>query len=201
MDVWYAAYGANTDSARLARYLLRCRDRAAPVASRGVVLGGALYFATESPVWGGGRGFYDPDASGRVLARAHLVTAGQFSDIAALEMYREPDADLDLSGALAAGRAELGPGRYETVVRAGDVDGVPLLTFTAPWAMDDVELLAPAEAYLRCIGGGLRAAGRWGAAEVAGYLARCPGVLGQRGAAEVLALIGDSNTTRSGEPG
>ncbi|MFI8824119.1 histone deacetylase [Streptomyces sp. NPDC053431] len=200
MHVWYAAYGSNTDGARLGRYLLRCRDRAAPVASRSVVLDGALYFATESPVWGGGRGFYDPDAPGSVFARAHLITVGQFSDIAAQEMYREPDADLDLSWAVARGRFAFGPGRYETVVCAGDLDGVPLLAITAPWAMGEVEPRVPAESYVRHIAVGLRASGAWDAEEIAGYLARCPGVVGHWSAADVLALIGDPSSTPSGEP-
>ncbi|MEV5972061.1 histone deacetylase [Streptomyces sp. NPDC051921] len=201
MYVWYAAYGANTDGARLGRYLVRCRDRAAPVESRGVVLGGAVYFATESPVWGGGRGFYDPDASGSVFARAHLITVGQFSDIAAQEMYREPVADLDVSEAVARGRVSFGPGRYETVVCAGDIDGVPLLALTAPWAVGEVEFRVPSEAYLRRIAAGLCASGVWDAGEVAGYLARCPGALGHWSAADVLALIDSTSSTPSGEPG
>ncbi len=99
-QVRYASYGSNTHLDRLAFYIAGgrppgaartypgCRDRRAPAASVPVELEGALHFATESPVWAGARAFYDPGASGRVLARAHLVTAEQFSDIAAQEMYR-----------------------------------------------------------------------------------------------------------------
>jgi hypothetical protein len=66
-----------------------------PSRSIAVELTGAMYFAIESPVWGGGRAFYDPQAEGRVLARADLVTTDQFADIAAQEMYRAPGANLD----------------------------------------------------------------------------------------------------------
>jgi hypothetical protein len=188
--VWYTSYGSNTHAARLACYLTGgapagaartypgCRDRTPPRRSVPVELDGTVYFATHSPVWGGGRAFYDPDAPGRVLARAHLVTAGQFSDIAAQEMYAEPGTDLDLAEVLSTGRSTLGPGRYETLVRAGALDGLPMLTFTAPWALADVPWTAPSAAYLEHLAAGLREAGRWDAATVARYLAARPGAAG-----------------------
>ncbi|MFF5974910.1 histone deacetylase [Streptomyces sp. NPDC012769] len=220
MYVWYAAYGSNADDARLRHYLLNCREPAAPLASRAVELPGTLYFATESPVWGGGRGFYDPEAPGTVYARAHLITAGQFSDITDQEMYRRPGAgagtrtgprpdaqtqtELKLAEAVVRGRVRLGPGRYETVVCAGDIDGVPLLTFTAPWALGEVELREPSEAYVRRIAAGLHAAGAWAAEEIAAYLARCPGAAGRFTADDVLTLLaggpGRLPPTPSGEP-
>ncbi|MET9953193.1 histone deacetylase [Streptomyces sp. NPDC006339] len=212
MYVWYAAYGSNADGARLAHYLLKCREPAAPLASRAVELPGAVYFATESPVWGGGRGFYDPEAHGTVYARAHLITAGQFSDIAAQEMYRLPgtalardrETELKLAEAVARGRVRLGPGRYETVVCAGDIDGVPLLTLTAPWALGEVELREPSEAYVRRIAAGLHASGAWAPEEIAAYLAGCPGAAGRFTADDVLTLLargpGRLPPTPSGEP-
>lgn len=191
MDVWYAAYGSNMHLERLGRYLAGCRDGSAPRESRAVELGGVLYFATESAVWGGGRGFHDPDAVGRTLARAHLISDRQFSDIAALEMYREPGTgtELDLAEAVARGRLALGPGRYETVVCAGELDGVPLLTFTAPWAVAAVELRAPSEPYLRHLTAGLRESGAWTDQEIARYLAGSPGAAGTWTEADVLDLL------------
>lgn len=140
-----------------------------------VELAGAVYFATESLVWGGGRAFYDPGAEGRVLARAHLVTAGQFSDIAAQEMYREPGTEIDFAEALTCGSAALGSGRYETLVCAGQVDGLPVLTFTAPWSMRDVPWNPPSSAYVRHLAAGLLSAGAWDIEAVASYVAACPG--------------------------
>lgn len=188
--VWYTSYGSNMHAARLAAYLSGgrpdgaaraypgCRDRTPPRRSVPVELDGAVYFATHSPVWGGGRAFYDPRVPGRVLARAHLVTAGQFADIAAQEMYAEPGTDLDLTEVLATGRSELGPGRYETLVRAGELDGLPMLTFTAPWAMADVPWSVPSAAYLAHLTAGLREAGRWDAVTIARYLSGRPGAAG-----------------------
>ncbi|GAA0929752.1 histone deacetylase [Streptomyces thermoalcalitolerans] len=188
--VWYTSYGSNTDRDRLAFYIRGgrppgaaraypgCRDPRMPARSVPVELTGALYFATESPVWGGGRAFYEPRADGRVLARAHLVSAEQFSDIAAQEMYREPGARLDLTDALTHGRAVLGPGRYETLVCAGRMDGLPVLTFTAPWGMNDVRWNPPSAAYVRFLAGGLLSAGAWDADAIASYVAACPGAAG-----------------------
>ncbi|SER47889.1 hypothetical protein SAMN05421870_10235 [Streptomyces qinglanensis] len=200
--LWYAAYGSNVHPERLRAYLAGgrpqgasrwypgCRDRTMPAESVPVELPGVLYFATTSPVWGGGRAFYDPAADGRTLAVAHLVTAGQFSDIAAQEMYRDPGTDLDLSHVLARGRDRIGAGRYETLVYAGELAGRPVLTCTAPWRVGEVPHLPPAAAYLRFLATGLLAAGRgWSAAAVAEYLAGSPGAERQWSAADVLQLM------------
>lgn len=199
--VWYVAYAANMGVDRLRCYLAGgrpqggrrtypgARDARMPVRSTAVELAGVVYFATESPVWRGGRAFYDPDAGDTVWARAHLLTAGQFSDIAAQEMYRAPGDDLDLGAVLTGGRARLGPGRYETLVHLGDLDGVPLLTFTAPWRAADVEWTKPSAAYVRVLGAGLLEAGRWEAGEVARYLASRPGAAGRWTAAEVTRVL------------
>ncbi|MFI6285549.1 histone deacetylase [Streptomyces sp. NPDC051018] len=188
--VWYASYGSNMDDGRLRYYLAGgrppgsvrthpgCRDRSAPERSLPIELPGVLYFATESSAWTGGRGFYDPGAEGRVWARAHLISTQQFSDIAAQEMYRLPGADLDLTTVLAEGREVLGPGRYETLVCPGYLDGLPVLTFTAPWRCADVEGNKPSAAYLRHLAAGLRAAGTWDTAAIARYLAGAPGAAG-----------------------
>ncbi|MBQ1124628.1 histone deacetylase [Streptomyces sp. B15] len=199
--VWYAAYGSNVHRERLRAYIRGgrpqgagrwypgCRDRGMPVESMPVELPGAVYFATTSPVWGGGRAFYDPEAEGRTLAVAHLVTPGQFSDVAAQEMYREPGTDLDLTQVLAHGRASLGEGRYETLVCAGELAGHPVLTFTAPWGLGEVPYVAPAEAYLRCLASGLLEAGDWTAETVARYLAWAPGAEGVWSAEAVAELV------------
>lgn len=155
-----------------------CRDRDPFLEVAAGEFDGGIYFATESPVWHGGRAFYDPELPGTAAMRAYLVTLGQFSDIAAQEMYRNPERDLDVSVALATGRDQLGPGRYETLLYIGDIDGHPVLTFTAPWSARSVELNPPSAPYLRMLVAGLREAHGWSQAKIAAYLARLPGVDG-----------------------
>jgi len=185
--VWYAAYGSNMHADRLAYYIAGgrppggartypgCRNGRLPERAVPVMLPGLLYFALESLVWTGGMGFYDPDQDGEMPARAYLVTAEQFSDIAAQEMHQEPGADLDLAKALATGRDQLGPGRYETLVCPGAIDNIPVLTFTAPWSLPDADLNAPSAAYLRNFASGLAEAHGWSLAQTADYLATRPG--------------------------
>lgn len=70
-EVWYAAYGSNLDRDRFLTYLgggrppgatrtyPGARDRRPPANDRPLLLPGALFFAWESPTWGGGIAFYD----------------------------------------------------------------------------------------------------------------------------------------------
>lgn len=198
--VWYVSYGSNMCADRLHHYLtggqpvgarqasVGCRDHCRPRSSTRYELPGGVYFATESSAWGGGRAFYDSELAGPAVARAYLITSGQFADIAAQEMYRTPGADLDLVPVLATGRAALGPGRYETLLHVGDLDGHPLLTFTAPWHAADVTWKPPAPAYLRMLAAGLREAQGWDSEQVAAYLARLPGARGHWAQADIAAL-------------
>lgn len=188
--VWYVAYGSNMHADRLGYYLgggrppgaarvyPGCRDSRPPRRTTPVFLTGGIYFALESRTWTGGMAFYDPALPGRAAARGYLITAGQFADVAAQEMARRPYVDLDLSEAVATGRAQLGPGRYETLVCPGTLDGYPLLTFTAPWACADVDPTPPAPRYLGLIASGLREAHGWSDDTLAAYLAERPGVRG-----------------------
>ncbi|HEU5161154.1 MAG TPA: histone deacetylase [Streptosporangiaceae bacterium] len=185
--VWYVSYGSNMCADRFRCYLLGgrppgaartypgARDNTPPRADKAVWLPGGVYFATESPVWGGGRAFYGPDLPGRAAARAYLITAEQFSDVSAQEMYLQPGTDLDLTRLAAVGRLQMGPGRYETLISVGLDGAAPMVTFTAPWNAGDVPLVSPSAVYLRMLGQGLCEAHGWDAPKVAGYLADLPG--------------------------
>jgi len=187
--VWYVSYGSNMSAERLACYIEGgrppggsranpgARDRTLPARSIPVDLPGRLYFAGESPQWGGGVAFYDHEADGDVpgtAARGYLVTAGQLADIAAQEMYRVPQDGDPLEeivlGPLDGGRHEVGPGRYETLVEVGRHDEVPLLTFTSPHGHAHVEHTQPSEAYLDTLRTGLRESRGWDEEQAATYL-------------------------------
>ncbi|WP_076263794.1 hypothetical protein [Intrasporangium flavum] len=200
--VWYAAYGSNLSRDRFTHYLAGgrppgaargytgARDASEPLADVPLTLEGQVYFAWDSPTWGGGIAFYDPDASGvdvvdaspdagaasGVAARAYLVTGEQFSDVASQEMRRPVGRDLPLADLFRESRtAVLGPGRYETLHVVGEVDAVPVVTFTASWEHASVELNPPVDAYLRTIATGLAESHGWDAPEICDYLLSRPG--------------------------
>lgn len=204
--VWYVSYGSNMCADRFRYYLVGgrppgssraypgARDHGPPRADKAMWLPGGIYFATESRVWGGGRAFYDSALGGKAAARAYLITAEQFFDTAAQEMYREPGADLDISHIAAAGRIQIGPGRYETLLYVGLDDHAPMLTFTAPWACGDVPPVPPSGAYLHMLGQGLREAHGWDPRRTADYLASLPGARGSWTAGEIWPLLNDGHS-------
>ena len=151
------------------------REPVDPVEIRPVTLPGRLSFAWDSPTWGGGIAFFTPSSSATVRATAYLVTARQFSDVFAQEMWREPGVDLDLAPVLAARSHAVGPGRYETLYVAGTVDELPVLTFSCP----DVAALAlrpPAASYLATMVRGLRSTHELTTDETVDYLLAADGI-------------------------
>jgi hypothetical protein len=187
--VWYVSYGSNMSADRLACYIEGgrppggsranpgARDRTLPTRSVPVDLPGRLYFAGDSPQWGGGVAFYDheatSDAAAGTAARGYLVTAGQLADIAAQEMYRVPQEGDPLEeivlGDLAGGRHEVGPGRYETLVEVGRHQDLPMLTVTSPHGHEHVEHTQPSDPYLDTLRTGLRESRGWGEQQVTSY--------------------------------
>jgi hypothetical protein len=152
---------------------------------------GGLVFSGESAVWGGGRAFYDLAAPGVVAGRAYLLTVEQLADVAAQEMYREPGSAFaqELTEVLPEVESVrvMGPGRYETVARVGERDGVPMFTVTDTGAAD-LEPAAPSAAYLRWIAAGLREAHGWDASQVADYLSQARGVAGAWSKDDLVAI-------------
>ncbi|MEU4291400.1 histone deacetylase [Kribbella sp. NPDC026596] len=189
--VWYVAYGSNLALDRFRCYLAGgrpagaareypgCRDHSDPEQIAGVMVPGGLVFAGASRVWGGGSAFYDSTATGQVAGRAYLLTPDQLGDVAAQEMRREPGCDFarDLAGLLPDVDSihTMGPGRYETVARLGELDGVPMFTVTHG-TVSDLDLAAPTAPYLRWIATGLAEAHGWDLPQVVEYLMAAPGV-------------------------
>lgn len=116
---------------------------------------GRLVFAWHSPTWGGAIAFHDPAGDRQVLSTAYLLTDATFSDVVEQEMWRDPVIDHDLAEVLATGRQVIGPGRYETLHLTGELDGVPVVTFSAadPSVLEPGE---PAPAYVATMARGLR---------------------------------------------
>lgn len=185
-QVWYASYGSNLSRERFLHYLgggrpeganrtyPGARDDTQPADDRALTLPGEMFFAWESPTWGGGIAFYDADSPGPTLARAYRVSEQQFADVAAQERHELPGEDLDLSHVLEHSRHHLGPGRYEALHLVGELDGLPVLTFTAP----DPSVLqrnSPTPAYLATLVTGLRETHDLSDEQIIDYLLARPG--------------------------
>lgn len=184
--VWYVSYGSNMNAARLDCYLRGgrppgakvtypgARDATPPRADAAVLLPGRLRFAGESRVWGGSVAFYDHEEPGPTAARAYLITAQQFVDVAAQEMHRPPRADDPLEDVVRAGvpggTYAAGPGRYETLLHVGERGGLPMLTITAPGGARDLLPGEPTAAYLAMLTAGLAQAHGWDAERAEAYL-------------------------------
>ncbi|MBF6284474.1 histone deacetylase (plasmid) [Nocardia farcinica] len=209
--VWYAAYGSNLHARRLAYYIEGgtppgtdhtypgFRDQTPPLKTRPLTLPGTIYFAWNSPVWTGGVAFYATEPRETwpkdAAVRGYLLTIGQFSDLLTQEMYRQPSDDLDLTEVLSTGRSQLGPGRYETLVLADELDGWPVLTFTSPWDIDTVELRRPSARYLRMISTGLHESHKWSASRIRDYLSNRPGIQGEWHHPELTDLVEQALTS------
>jgi hypothetical protein len=194
--VWYVAYGSNMRAARFGCYIsggrprgarrtyLGCRDRSPPHRDAGVHLAGRLTFAGTSTVWGGGMAFYHPHADGGLAARAYLLTFGQLSDVVAQEARRPVGSDLALDSGV-DGRWPAPSRLYETLLHAGDRDGLPMLTITS---LQNLELAAPSGPYLRTMLDGLGEAFGWTADDRVRYLLRARGVTPAWTASRLVAL-------------
>ncbi|GAB4071328.1 hypothetical protein GCM10028777_39180 [Angustibacter speluncae] len=172
--VWYVSYGSNACRERLDCYLRGgrapgarrvqpgARDSRPPSRSVPVRLPGRLRIAGRSRTWGGGMAFYDPHPGppppGPVLARAHLLTAQQLADVLVQEMHRDPaavDLRLGLADLVPHRPVAVGPGRYETVLRVADVDGLPAVTLTAPDGGRSLPSNPPSPSYRAVLRAGL----------------------------------------------
>jgi hypothetical protein len=194
--VWYASYGSNLDRDRLLCYLqggrppaaaranTGARDPAPPRDDRAVTIPHALFFADVSHVWTGGVAFVDHEAdeTAATLARAFLMTVGQLADVIAQESAR-PVGSVELDPHLdqldREGRAVIGPGRYDTVLRCGVIDGRACLTFTGRSPLAGTEHTTPAAEYLAMVASGLRAAHGLDDHTIVDYLRTRPGVAGR----------------------
>lgn len=150
-QVFYASYGSNLYAARMNVYIeggspnngrtqyTGARDKTPIQESVPVALPGNVHYAGDSSVWTGGVAFLDTAAGGKSLGRAHLITAEQFDDVVFQESNggQAPDgAKVDLNATIANNRT-VGAGLYGTLQHVGDHNGVPVVTFTAPFTTAD----------------------------------------------------------------
>jgi hypothetical protein len=194
--VWYVAYASNLSRERFLAYLRGGqpvgsrrhysggRDPSQPRGHQAIRLAGRLGFAGTSTVWGGGLAFLDPEGEGEVVARAYLVTFGQFSDVVAQEARRDPGRDLvrGVDGRLGA-MSRI----YDTILELEPHEGVPVMTMTASGSSGEPPV-APSAPYLSTILAGLADGCGLDAAARVDYLLQARGVAPTWDRAALLAL-------------
>lgn len=159
--VWYVAYGSNKVATRLHTYLcggtpkgsrrtyLGARNPMLPERSVQLHIPHRLFFAGESPVWGGGVAFVDPrtDPAHSTAAVAWLITTEQLSDLVTQENGGEAPGPRIVMPAV--GKHEvLATGRYDLLVGIDPIDGIAAATLTAS---NPPEPREPSAAYLALV--------------------------------------------------
>lgn len=129
--VWYACYGSNINSRRFMRYIVNCSDTTPPVADMQFQLPYSIYFAASSTLWEDKAvAFLDDGKAGNALGRIYKITRAQYEEVKLQEGTK-----------------------YTKMVDLGEVEGLPVYTFT------DVELRSdfgePSTAYFDTILEGL----------------------------------------------
>ena len=129
--VWYACYGSNINRARFMRYIDGCSDTTPPVEDRPFELPYSIYFAASSVRWENKAvAFLDDSRTGHALGRIYKISREQYDEVKLQEGVK-----------------------YTKQVELGEVDGLPVYTFT------DVEVRSdrgePSEAYFCTILEGL----------------------------------------------
>ncbi len=109
------------------------------------------------------------------LGRRHLITLAQFDDLIAQES-RRPSSPMPIDD-LEPGRHHLvGHGNYDNLIALDPVDGIPVVTFTAPSPPETREATPPSPAYLGTIVRGLADAHPLTDREIAERVLLSPGV-------------------------
>lgn len=159
--VWYVAYGSNKVPERFHTYLrggtpdgsrrtyLGARNPALPQRSLPTRIPHRLFFAGDSPVWGGGVAFVDPrpDPAHSTPAVAWLITTEQLGDLVAQENGGEaPGSRIKVP---ARGEHVLATtGRYDLLVGLDSIDSIQAATLTSSNPPEPSE---PSAAYLALV--------------------------------------------------
>lgn len=130
--VWYAAYGSNINKSRFMKYIEACTDTTEPLEDRTFMIPHNIYFAYNSSRWNRkGVAFLDDSKEGMAWGRIYKISRKQFLEIQEKE-----------------GRI------YGKKLSLGNVEGIPVYTFTAPEIRTDLN--SPCVDYVNVILDGLK---------------------------------------------
>ena len=150
--VWYVSYGSNMLRERFMKYIeggsfeggganhVPCADTSAPLEVKTFDIPYDMYFRNASTVWGGkGVSYLDIAKAGHAHGVAYLITRAQFEHVACQENGGNPPAK--------------SPGRYNTVLKVGTMDGLDVVTITND---ETCNFNPPSEAYLTTLKRGMQ---------------------------------------------
>ena len=114
-------------------YIDRCRDTTPPVEDRPFEFDHPVFFAGKSKIWGGkGKAFLDVEKDGHAFGRTYMITRDQYAEVKEME-----GSD------------------YRRKVDLGELDGIPVVTFTHD-KRPNPERSVPSPEYLDIILDGLK---------------------------------------------
>ncbi len=195
--VWYACYGSNLYKKRFLYYIKGgrpegstkcykgCSDKSVPREDKRRTIPYELYFSKESPSWDNmGVAFIksEKDKSVGTLGRMYLIKKDQFAEVLSQESARDPDdapIKIDFETAISKGSSMVpGISWYGRIIYLGSERGYPILTCTATWTDEKIELNRPGEKYLKCIIKGIKETYEYRDNEVTEYLKELSGIKG-----------------------
>jgi succinyl-diaminopimelate desuccinylase len=207
--VWYAMYGSGLSKENFLCYLQGgrpedanisypgCADTTPPLADVFMPLPYMLYFAGESPIWGGGYVSIHPtpDQRARTISRAYLITLEQFEEIAAQHSSRATALPLPLAQAVEQGHATIGDGSgdYDELVYCGEKDGYPIYTLTA--TTPRLPYVPPSPVYARLVCKGLSEDKDITTQKAINYVLAKPGIAGHYQKEDLTALFKEITST------
>ncbi len=180
-NIWYVSYGSNTLNERFLKYikggqfagttktLPGCTDITPPRATQAITLPCRAYFGDHSPTWNGAVAFIDPESPGKTLAKGYLITPEQFAEV----MVQEITVSMIPDPPSASQLQTLESGRYGRMIHCGDLDGMPMLTFTTPLTLAPSR---PTAAYLSTVAAGIADAHNLTIEQAVDYIANLDGV-------------------------
>lgn len=171
--IWYASYGSNLMEERFLCYIKGgkplgsqlfekgARNKSDPLKSTMFTLSHRLYFAKDKSKWGrGGVAFIEnePNVHVTTYSKAYLITTEQFTDIVAQENGLS-SLHIDYHSFYKKGFLDIVDGWYGRLLSIGEIDNIPVATFTSPEDLDLSQRYPPAQPYVAVILNGLQELG------------------------------------------
>ncbi len=198
--VWYCSYGSNLLYERFKLYIqggtapfidknfAGCTNKQLPEDNSGMIIPFELYFSKQSKPWENKAvAFIDSkkDISKQTWSRIYKITREQFRQVVLQENGLLPGEplEIDFNALEKKGSCLIGSeGQfrwYGRLLKVGEKENLPIITFTAKWDMDDVEPFAPGEKYLTTIIRGIKESQSVNPGDIFNYLKNIKGIAGR----------------------